>query len=50
MDWDKWETKNDLDFISLDNGDWGCSYPPDFVDETYDLKVVVTEAEYFRYD
>eukprot|EP01050_Picozoa_sp_SAG11_P004951 SAG11_NODE_330_length_10677_cov_8.535117_12_plen_99_part_00 len=46
MDWDKWESKNDLDFIPLDNGDWGCSYPPDFVNETYDLKVLVFEAEF----
>eukprot|EP01050_Picozoa_sp_SAG11_P058538 SAG11_NODE_37462_length_256_cov_4.248408_1_plen_57_part_01 len=21
-DWDKWETKNDLDLFSLDNGSW----------------------------
>ena len=50
MDWDKWESKNDLDLFSLDNGSWGNSFPPEFVDETYDLKVVVTEAEYIRYD
>eukprot|EP01050_Picozoa_sp_SAG11_P006302 SAG11_NODE_484_length_9060_cov_7.118514_1_plen_86_part_00 len=50
MDWDEWETKNDLDLFSLDNGSWGSSFPPDFVDETYDLKVLVFEAEYIRYN
>eukprot|EP01050_Picozoa_sp_SAG11_P026938 SAG11_NODE_6633_length_1276_cov_1.096856_2_plen_75_part_00 len=32
---------HDYDFIPPNNGDWGCSYPPDHEDETYDLKVEV---------
>eukprot|EP01050_Picozoa_sp_SAG11_P036321 SAG11_NODE_13760_length_640_cov_35.295749_2_plen_98_part_00 len=41
IDWEKWEAHHDYDFISLNNGDWGCSYSPEFDDETYDLKVEV---------
>eukprot|EP01051_Picozoa_sp_SAG22_P018990 SAG22_NODE_3366_length_1756_cov_630.472541_2_plen_88_part_00 len=40
INWGDWELKNDFDMFSLDNGNWGCSYPPDYDDEEYDFKLV----------
>ena len=40
INWTRWEYKNDIDMFFLDDGNVGGSYPPEFEDEDYDLKLV----------
>eukprot|EP01051_Picozoa_sp_SAG22_P013143 SAG22_NODE_1442_length_4412_cov_48.662416_5_plen_91_part_00 len=48
INWTLWEYKNDIDMFFLDDGDVGGSYPPDFDDEEYDLKLVVGEGNLYN--
>eukprot|EP01050_Picozoa_sp_SAG11_P023478 SAG11_NODE_4730_length_1788_cov_14.219065_2_plen_86_part_00 len=48
FDLERWESRNDFDFVSLKDGKWGCSFPPEFTDDTYDLKLLVYPADWFN--
>ena len=37
INWTRWECKNHFDVFFLDDGNVGCSYPPEFDDEDYDI-------------
>ena len=46
LDWERWESiENDFDYVSLEDGKWGCSFTPTFEEDTYDLKLLVCPAE-----
>eukprot|EP01050_Picozoa_sp_SAG11_P039043 SAG11_NODE_16239_length_553_cov_1.288546_1_plen_67_part_00 len=49
FDRDRWESRKNFVFISLANGDWGCSFPPEDIEDTYDFKLFIFEAQFFRY-
>ena len=44
-----WESKHNLDVFFLNDGYSGCSYPPEFEDEDYDLKLITDYEVYSDY-
>ena len=49
IDWTHWESKHNLDVFFLNDGYSGCSYPPEFEDEDYDLKLITDYEVYSDY-